>query len=191
MFFRKKKLFNHSLKILVGTNALILIAGAMLGPIYALFVEEIGGDLMDASLAGAIFALAAGITTLISGRFADKLKNPKMVVIVGYVIMMIGFLLLTTVNSVWFLFVVQAMIGFGEAIYSPAFDALYSKHIDHHKEGRQWSYWESMNYFTAVIGAVVGGLLASTFGFAVLFVAMASISALSALYLLTIPKKLL
>ena len=191
MLFRKKKVFNTSLKILVGTNALILIAGAMLGPIYALFVGEIGGDLMDASLAGAIFALAAGVTTLSSGRYADKLKNPKLIVLIGYAVIALGFFLLTIATTIWFLFVVQALIGFGEAIYSPAFDALYSKHIDHHKGGRQWSYWESMNYFTAVVGAVAGGLLASTFGFDVLFIAMAGISAISALYLLTIPKKLL
>ena len=39
-----KKLFNKAIKILLITNGFILIAGAMLGPIYALFVKKIGGD---------------------------------------------------------------------------------------------------------------------------------------------------
>ena len=54
---------------------MILLAGAMLGPIYALFVEEIGGNLLDASFAGGMFALAAGITTFISGKYSDKIKE--------------------------------------------------------------------------------------------------------------------
>ena len=79
--------FNKALRILLWTNALILMAGAMFGPIYAIFVEKIGGDLMDASIAWSIFALAAGITTFISGHFSDKMKESELLVVAGYAIM--------------------------------------------------------------------------------------------------------
>jgi len=42
---------NRGLRILLVTNAMILLAGAMLGPIYAIFVEKVGGNLLDASIA--------------------------------------------------------------------------------------------------------------------------------------------
>ncbi len=67
--------FNKALRILLSTNAMILMAAAMLGPIYALFVEGLGGDLMDASIAGGVFAFVAGLTTLISGKYSDKIKE--------------------------------------------------------------------------------------------------------------------
>ncbi len=191
MFLKKKPLYNKSLKILVATNAIILVAGAMFGPIYALFVEEIGGDLMDASLTGAIFALAAGITVLVSGKLSDKIKHPERVIIFGYIVMGLGFLLYTTVSTIWALFAIQVIIGFGEAVYSPPFDALYSKHLDRNKEGKQWALWESMSYFTAVIGAVLGGLIASSFGFNALFVIMAFLCFTSATYIALIPRKTL
>jgi MFS family permease len=127
-------LFNKGLRILLITNALILVAGAMLGPIYALFVSNIGGNLLDASLTAGIFALAAGLTTLVAGRFADKIKEKRYIIAFGYTVMGIGFLLYTFVNSIWFLFVVQALIGFAEATYSSAFDALYSKHLTKRKQ---------------------------------------------------------
>lgn len=177
------RFLNKALRVLLATNALILLAVAMLGPIYALFVEEIGGDLLDASMAGMFFALAAGITTFLSGKFSDHLRHGEKMVTLGYVIMGIGFLLYRFVDSIYFLFAVQILIGFGEAIYSPAFDRVYSVHLNVKKAGEQWGAWEAMNYFTAAIGAFVGGLIANAFGFQVLFVVMAALCFVSAIFL--------
>lgn len=187
----KRLFFNKALRILLFTNALILIAVAMLGPIYALFVEKVGGDLLDASLSGGVFALAACITTLIAGKYADKTKNDKVIVFVGYSLMGIGFLLYIVVNSIWYLFLVQVLIGFAEAIYSPAFDALFSKHICICKAGREWGSWEAMNYLSGALGAIMGGFIIANFGFNTAFVIMAVMCFSSALYIFFLPKKIL
>jgi len=187
----KQLFFNKALRILLSTNAMILMTAAMLGPIYALFVEKVGGDLMDASIAGGIFALAAGLTTLVSGKYSDKVKENELIVVLGYSIMGIGFLLYFWVNSIIFLFMVQAIIGLGEAIYSPAFDAVYSKHLDGHKSGTQWGAWESMNYFPTAIGAIIGGGLVTLFGFQPLFVIMAMLCFSSALYIYHLKRSIL
>ncbi|NQT50300.1 MFS transporter [Candidatus Kuenenbacteria bacterium] len=186
-----KKIFNKALRILLTTNGMLLLAGAMLGPIYALFVEEIGGDLLDASLAGAMFAAAAGVTVLISGKYADKIKEGKTIVVIGYGLIGIGFLLLTQVHTMWTLLLVQVIIGIGEAIYSPAFDALYSRHLDKNKFGREWGAWEALMYFSTAAGAIIGGIVVTMFGFTILFVIMGVLSLLSALYIYLLPKKLL
>lgn len=186
-----KFVLNKALKILLVTNSLVLLAGGMIGPIYAIFVEDIGGDLLDASLAGSVFALAAGITTLLSGRYSDMNKHKEKIVVLGYIIMGVGFMLFTLVTSVWMLLIVQVIIGFGEAIYIPAFDAVYSEHLDHHKEGRQWGAWESMYYFVTAIGAAIGGYIVVYLGFHVMFILMALLCLSSALYIYRLPKKIL
>ena len=188
----KKYLFNKALRVLLITNGLILIAAAMLGPIYALFVEKIGGNLLDASVAGGLFALSAGLVSLVFGRLSDRIKHSELVLVLGYALMGTGFFLYQYVESVWHLFVIQVLIGFGEAIYSPAFDKLYSVHLDSKKEGTEWGAWESMNYFTAALGAFVGGLIVSRFGFNAIFIIMAALSYVSASYLyLLSPKRVL
>lgn len=187
----KRLFFNKALRILLSTNALVLMAGGMLGPIYALFVEKVGGDLMDASIAGGIFAFVAGLTTLMSGKYSDDVKENELIVVLGYVIMGIGFLLFLWVNSVMFLFIVQAITGLGEAVYSPAFDAIYSKHLDGHKSGTQWGAWESMNYFVTAAGAVIGGGLVTLFGFQILFIAMAILCFYSAVYIYHLKRSVL
>jgi len=184
-------LFNRALRILLITDSLVLIAGAMLGPIYALFVESVGGSLLDASLAGGLFALAAGITTLIAGKYADSIKRDELIVACGYAIMGIGFLLYTAVNSILFLFFVQILIGFAEAFYSPAFDALYSKHITKKKAGREWGAWESMSYFSVAVGAAIGGVIVTFFGFNAIFVLMAILCFASAVYIYHLPRRVL
>jgi len=95
------------------------------------------------------------------------------------------------INSVVFLFIVQAIIGLGEAIYSPAFDAVYSKHLDGHKSGRQWGAWEATNYFTTALGAIIGGAIVTLFGFQILFIIMAILCFSSALYIYHLKRNVL
>ena len=185
------KIFNKALRILLITDGLILLAGAMLGPIYALFIEKVGGDLLDASFAFGVFALVASITTLISGRFSDKLKEKESILILGYFIMGMGFLGYILVNSIWSLLMVQVIIGLGEAIYAPAFDSIYTKHLCERKSGREWSAWEALQYLTTSVGAVIGGFIAANFGFETMFLVMSSLCFISIFYIFSLPKKVL
>ncbi|KPJ85119.1 hypothetical protein AMJ57_04310 [Parcubacteria bacterium SG8_24] len=183
--------FNRAIRVLLATNSLILLSGAMLGPIYALFVERVGGDLLDASFAGGVFALAAGLTTLVAGRYADRVRENELIIVFGYVLIGLGFFLYTAVQTVWHLLLVQALIGFAEAVYSPAFDAVYSKHLDRHKAGREWGAWESINYFSTAVGAVIGGFIVVTLGFNSLFLVMGTLSLFSAFYVYALPRNVL
>jgi MFS family permease len=183
--------FNHAIKILLVTNALILIAGAMFGPIYAIFVEKVGGGLLDASITGGVFAIAAGITTLISSVYADKIREKKLILVWGYTFIGIGFVMYLFVKSIWSLLLVQMWIGFSEAMYYPAFDAMYSRHLDKHKEGREWGAWEAMDYFTTAFGAITGGIVVTYLGFNAIFVMMSILCFLSAAYIFFLPKKVI
>lgn len=191
MHKRRHPLYNRALRILLVTNALVFIAGAMLGPIYAIFVEEIGGDILDASMTGAVYAFTAGVVVLLSGRLSDKMKENELLIVLGYAIIAVGFLLFTQVRSVTSLLIVQAVIGFGEAIVFPAYDAVYSKHLEKRKEGRQWAAWEASAYFTTAIGAFAGGLIVDQLGFDTLFVIMAALCWCSACYIFILPRKVL
>lgn len=185
------KYLNKSLKILLITDGLILTASAMLGPIYALFVEKIGGSIIDAGLAGGIFAFAAGLTTILVGRFSDKIKESELIIVFGYLILGLGFFLYTRVNSMQALFLIQALIGFGEAIYTPPFDQIYTKHMEKGTEGRVWGLWEGMRYFVVAGGAAIGSMVVYNFGFDTLFYIMSSISIATAGYIFFLPREML
>jgi MFS family permease len=185
------RILNKPLHILLFTNALILISGAMLGPIYALFVEKVGGDLLDVSIIATGFALVAGITTVLVGRLSDEIKESELIIVLGYFLIGVGFLLYLFVESVFFLFFVGTLIGFAEAIYSPAFDALYTKHMIKKKAGNVWGIWEGMFYFTSALGSLIGGVIVTYYGFNLIFIIMACLSFSSALYIYFLSRKIL
>jgi len=83
------------------------------------------------------------------------------------------------------------IVGLGEAIYSPAFDALYSKYLDGDESGIEWGAWESLDYFTRAIGALAGGLLVKCCGFSAMFIAMGLLCSFSAVYIYALPRKAL
>jgi len=153
-------------------------------------VAKLCGNILDASYAYAMFALAGDAITLTSSRIADSI-NKKYVIVTGYLLIALGFFGYTQVESVTQLLVVQAIVGMGEAIYSPSFDALYSKHLDNGKYASEWGVWESMNYFSIAFGAVMGGLLVDRFGFDIMFAVMGIFSFMSAFYLMFLPKKVI
>lgn len=178
-------------RILLITNGFVLFAAAMLGPIYAIFVEEIGGDLLDASFAVGLFALSAAITSYFSGKYVDRLKNPELLVAIGYLIIGLGFISYAFTTNLYVILLIQVIIGIGEATYSPAFDSLLSIHSPKGSLGAQWGKWESINYSTSGIGAIAGGLLVTIFNFQFLFILMGALTLMTAIYIFLLPRQAL
>ena len=179
---------NPALKALLITDGLLLTAEAMLVPIYAVFVQEVGGDILDAGITAAALALGAGVASLFAGKYADKLRNKQQLIVVCYAVTGLGFLLFTTIESVWYLAAVQVVIGLVRASSEPAFDALYSVNLDKNKEAEGWAGWESMAYFVTAAGSLIGAAVVAATSFDVLFVVMAVLCLLSAAYLSRVPK---
>lgn len=165
-------------RLLLLTDALYMLAGALLGPIYALFVKDIGGDLLEASSTFAIFMLTAGVVTFFLARWEDKEKHKKKFVIVGYGLGAVGYFGYTFVNSTTSLFLVQAILGLSVALKDPAYDALFSEVSKRHL-ALAWGEWESMDYFVFGVGALLGGFVAARFGFLLLLWCMFGASLLS------------
>lgn len=168
----------RELRILLLSSALFLLAGGLFGPIYAVFVEEIGGDLLTAGTAYSVFAIAAGIIIFFLSRWEDHIKHQEKLVIIGYALSCMGFLGYLLIRKPLDLFMVQIIFGVGEAIGVPAYDGLYSRHLDKGKFISEWGLWESMNYLVLGVSAAVGGFLAKLYGFRFLFVIMLILSVL-------------
>jgi MFS family permease len=160
------------IKFLLLADALATLGVGMIGPIYAIFVEDIGGDILDASWAYFAFMITSGAVMYLFSKWEDHAKYKEKFVVGGYFIIAAGCLSYLFVNSQFTLLITQVILGLGIAFCSPAFDALYSHYIIKKEETSDWGTWESLAYIVTAIAAVVGGYLASSLGFKTLFVFM-------------------
>ena len=97
-------------KILLYVSLIASFAIGLLGPIYAIFVEEIGGSILDAGIAYAIFSIFTGILIISFGSTKFFARNTKKIVVIGYFILALGNLGYLLVKSPIHLFIVQVVL---------------------------------------------------------------------------------
>ena len=173
---------NKIQKVLLTAQGFIIAAFGMISPIYAVFVEQIGGGILAASGAVAAYSIATGVMVYIISKWEDHVKHLEKMMTIGYILSAIGFFGYIFVQNIYELIIVQILLGLSVAVRAPAFDAVYSKHLDHHHGVLQWGYWETMAYIVTALAALIGGYVANNYGFRMLFVVMFISSLIALLY---------
>ncbi|USN53849.1 MAG: MFS transporter [Candidatus Nomurabacteria bacterium] len=166
----------RGIKVLLISDAWINLALGMIGPIYAIFVEDIGGDLLDASWAYSVYMITAGVVMFLLGKWEDRAKHKEKFVVIGYALISLACFMYIFVNSQIMLLFTQAVLGLSLAVLSPSFDAIYSHFVKRKEEASNWGIWEAMSYVVTAIAAIIGGYVADGFGFRTLFIVMFVIS---------------
>lgn len=169
---------HRAIKILIVASIFFSFSSGLFGPIYAIFVEKIGGDILTASSAWTLYSVVIGILILVFGKWEDKLNKRKMIVL-GYFINTIGIVGYLFIQQPIQIFIIQAILGVSSAILNPAWNAIFSTSLDRHRESSEWAYWEGAIRIDAGIAAVIGGVIATVFGFRTLFIFMTITAAAS------------
>jgi MFS family permease len=159
------------LKILITSSMFYNFTAGMIGPIYAIFAQKIGGDIFVASSAIAVYTFVIGVLILLFGRLEDRLDKKK-VFIVGRAINVVGIAGYLFVSSPMDLFLVQGILGIAIAMMNPTFEALYSRGLRKGHEAFEWSVWEGSINIMLSVAAITGGFVAAVFGFQTLFLMM-------------------
>lgn len=176
------------LKILIFSSIFYNFSAGLFGPIYAIFVQQIGGTILTASIAWAIYTFFIGILLLLFGKFEDRVNKRKLFV-VGRLINTVGITGYLFVDSPFSLFIVQGILGVAIAIMNPTFEAIFSRGLDIGKESGEWSLWEGSINIVYAGAALIGGSIASVFGFKTLFLFMAFSSAVATIVATMLLKK--
>ena len=167
---------HKQMRLFLTSNSFFVLATGMFGPIYAIFVQEIGGDILAAGISWAIFMIISGIGILFMGNIQDKMKKDKPSILIGYALESLGFLGYYFISNVAQLFLVQVLLGISTVIKTPAYDSFYTKYLEKGKFASQWAAWEGVWYIVAGIAALIGAFLAKIFSFKILFLVMFFIS---------------
>ena len=172
---------NSKEKILLFSNNLWNFADGMFGPLFAIFTERVGGNILHVTWAWATYLIVTGIFVIIIGRYSDHHSREK-IMISGYALTALftfGYLLVETPLH---LFVIQAGLGFALALANPTWFALYGKYSDKKSPGLTWGLADGGAKIFTGVAIIVGGIIVTTLSFDALFIAMGTIHTLSTLY---------
>lgn len=159
-------------KILTIASFLGHITIGLFGPIYAIFVRQIGGDVLEAGVAYGIFSLVSGLFVFSVGRSEFFKKRLRQMAVLGYILFTIGNAGYLVIQNPMQLFIVQIILGIAGGILEPSWDGLFSANLTEERAAHFWATWAGMQNIATGIGALVGGALVAFYSFKLLFVVM-------------------
>ncbi len=168
---------DRELTILNVASATSSFAAGVFGPLFALFVQKVGGGATAAGYAFSVYAIGAGLLLYVFARLEDHIVREDLLVVGGFALATAGYIGYIFVGSLLHLLVVQAVLGLAVAIRYPAFDSMYSKHLHQGSYASEWGLFESLQWIVAGISAAAGGLIVATWGFTTLFGLMGALQA--------------
>ena len=72
---------NTALKVLFVSNAIYMFAALLLGPLYAVYVQKIGGGILLVSISTAVFYVASTLFLLFVARFGDRVREKELMLV--------------------------------------------------------------------------------------------------------------
>jgi hypothetical protein len=166
--------------LLLGANIWYFGEG-MMGPLFAVFAEKVGGDILDITWAWSTYLVITGVLYIVVGRWLNGKNFKEKVMVAGYslnALCTFGYLL---VDSPIKLFIVQAGLGIAEAIGTPAWDALYANSQHEEMDAYAWGLSTGQSQIVTGLAFAVGGAITHFISFEALFITMGCTQILSAL----------
>ena len=71
-------------RILIIASSLWYFGEGLFGPLFAVYAEKIGGDILDISWAWAVYLIVTGVCYVLIGNLVNNSKYKKQVMIAGY-----------------------------------------------------------------------------------------------------------
>jgi MFS family permease len=171
---------SRTTKILLLAANIWYFGEGMMGPLFAIFSEKVGGDILDITWAWATYLVITGIMYILVGRLINGKHYKEEVMVLGYTLNALftfGYLL---VSSPLQLFIVQAGLGIAEAFGTPAWDTLYAKNLNENHDAYAWGLSTGQSQIVTGIAFAIGGLITNYISFNVLFITMGVIQLIAA-----------
>ena len=171
----------RNVKILLASSILLHSGVNLLAPIYAIFIKDIGGTLIDAGTAIGIYAILRGLLYFLLGKFKQHTFSNKQMISAGYFIFFISYILYILSSAPWHVFGIQALLAFGEVIITPSWSAVIATSLDKGRERSIYSDFYGYRSFFEGGAAIAGGYFAMQYGFDAVFTTMATFALLASL----------
>ena len=169
--------------ILIWSSNLWNFGDGLLGPLFAVFAQKVGGNVLDIAWAWGAYLVIMGVGIIVVGHISDRVSKLQLL-FVGYMLSTLCTFAYLLVDSAQMLFLVQGGLGIATALANPTYFALLARYSSaSERDGELWGWADGRDKIAIGLAVFCGGLIVNHFGFQWLFVGMGVLQLLSALYL--------
>jgi len=175
---------------MIASDVALLTGFGFIDPIFALFITQkitVGNVGEAARVAGFAIAIYWGVLSLLMisfGRYLEKTQGEKddiYFIIIGNILAAVAVFGYIFSSLPWHIYVLKGIYALGMAMNIPGWTAIFTRHIDKGKEAFEWATRATVIGIGAGVSGALGGVIASKFGFNILFVGVGIFILVSAL----------
>jgi predicted MFS family arabinose efflux permease len=166
-------------RVLIIASSLWYFGEGLFGPLFAVYAEKIGGDILDITWAWAAYLIVTGVCYVLFGNLVNNSKYKKQVMIAGYALNALFTFAYLFVYNTKTLLLVQIGLGIAEAMSTPIWDSLFASNLEDTENTYHWGLASGHPHVISGIAIAIGGLIANYFSFNTLFIFMGCIQLLA------------
>lgn len=182
---------NLVVKFLTISDIILVGARGLITPIFALFAVGVipNATVETIGIATTVYLVAKSVFQVPAASLMDKIKGEHddfWMLIVGSLVSSFLPLFYLVMHTPLELYIIQFLIGVSYAFMFPSYMAIFTRHIDHDKEGMEWGAYFTLVDLGSALAAAIGGMVAVTMGFSWVIIFMVVASLLGTLLLFPI-----
>ncbi|MEK9154637.1 MAG: MFS transporter [Patescibacteria group bacterium] len=188
--------FNRVVKYFVISDLLLWTGWGVIDPIFSVFIVSkiVGATLLSVGLMATIYWLTRAVFQIPISLYLDKNDGEKddfYILIIGIIIVGISALGLVFSKELWQIYLIQFVKGAGFALYLPSWLAIFSRHLDKNHTALDWAINSSAVSLGVGLAGIIGGTVATLFGFKLVFLSASVFAILSAIVLLLVSNSIM
>lgn len=180
---------HRNIKILLTCSILIHGGINLLAPIYAIFIKNIGGTILDAGVTIGCYAILKGVFYFLFRKLKENKFSRKLMISLGYFLFFIGYVFYLFATNIFHVIGIQALLAFAEVIINPSWSAVIANALEKGSERKIYSDFYGYRSVFEGLAAILGGILASSLGFHFLFGLMAAFALTAGVLALFVAKE--
>ncbi|MCC7290154.1 MFS transporter [bacterium] len=161
---------NHAIRSLTLSDFGVWSGSNLIGVVFPLFVigQIQGATVTDAGISTMIYLGIAALCNIPLGRFMDKhvgLKDELTLLAISNLVRGISLIALALTTSLYWLFILQAVLGIAKSMNTTSWRILFSRFLDKNNIGRSWGAYDTVMSIGFGIAAFLGGYLGENLGY--------------------------
>lgn len=165
---------NRLVKYFILSDLFLLAGWGLVTPIFAIFiVDKIeGATVITVGLAAAEYWILKALVQLPVANYLDKTEGERdeyYILVGGLMLAAFTAILFVFINKIWQLYALQMLHAIAFAMYTPAWNGIFARHIDKNRYAFEWTLDGTVIGLANGFTGAASGFLVSQFGFNMIF----------------------